>query len=111
AVCRSRLILIVWPTDGISRYERDTRFAACGGAMMTVRMTETKITCVCRVAFAAAILLAALLAGTALAVAQSTAEPQLRQQQQALHTLQQQALEAYEHTDYTPALGCIASSG
>jgi tetratricopeptide (TPR) repeat protein len=72
---------------------------------MTMCMGETRSTRVSRVEFVAAVLLVALLVGTALAVAESIAEPQLRQPQLALHTIQQQALEAYERTDYTQALG------
>jgi CHAT domain-containing protein len=51
-----------------------------------------------------AVLLAALMACPALAAAEGATEPQLRQQQLALHNLQNQALEAYERTDYTRAL-------
>jgi CHAT domain-containing protein len=70
---------------------------------MTVCLGEAKITCVGMVQGAVAVLLAALLAGAVMA--EDTTEPQLRQQQQALHAIQQQALEAYERTDYTQALG------
>ena len=59
---------------------------------MRMSVGEARSTRASRVDFVVAVLLA---------VAEGTAEPQRVQQRLALHTLQKQALEAYERTDYT----------